>query len=281
MIVFEHVAKCYGERRAVDDLSLHVRRGEIFGLLGPNGAGKSTSVALLCGLLHSDSGAIRVDGEAPQQAPTRRKIGLAPQQLALYEQLSAQQNLEFFGALYDLRGEKLQQACHRVLQQTGLSDRARDRVETFSGGMQRRLNLAIALLHDPDIIVLDEPTAGVDPQSRNNLFDAILQLKQQGKTIIYTTHYMEEATRLCDRVAIIDQGRLLACDSVSGLIRHYGGDSTIVIHDHAATAPIVTQKVLPTLRELTTTLSDDSLIEVRTPTLESVFLHLTGRQLRD
>lgn len=281
MISFDRVSKSYGERLAVDELSLQIQRGEIIGLLGPNGAGKSTSVAMMCGLLSCDSGTIRIDGASPQLPPTRRKIGLAPQQLALYEQLSALDNLRFFGALYDLDNTQLHSACDRALEQVGLRDRARDKVASFSGGMQRRLNLAVALLHDPDIIVLDEPTAGVDPQSRNKLFDLVLELKQLGKTIVYTTHYMEEATRLCDRVAIIDQGRLMACDSVSGLIRQYGGDSTIVIHDGQHQAPLVTKNVIPTLRELTQQHRDDTLIEVRAPTLESVFLQLTGRQLRD
>jgi ABC-2 type transport system ATP-binding protein len=281
MIRFDRVCKSYGQRKAVDELSLTIKRGEIMGLLGPNGAGKSTSVAMLCGLFSCDSGAISIDGTSPQQTATRRKLGLAPQQLALYEQLSAIDNLAFFGALYSLAGDDLPTACQHALALVGLSDRAQDKVSTFSGGMQRRLNLAVALLHDPDIIVLDEPTAGVDPQSRNKLFEVVLELKQLGKTIIYTTHYMEDATRLCDRVAIIDQGRLMACDSVSGLIRQHGGDSTIVIHDGQHQAPLVTKNVVPTLRTVTQQLSDDSLIEVRTPTLESVFLQLTGRHLRD
>ncbi len=281
MISFDHVSKSYGTRRAVDQLDLQIRRGEILGLLGPNGAGKSSSVAMLCGLLACDDGRITIDGESPQSPATRRRIGLAPQQLALYEQLTALDNVRFFGALYGLSGAALHDAGERVLRTVGLSDRARDRVAHFSGGMQRRLNLGIALLHDPDIIVLDEPTAGVDPQSRNNLFDVILELKQLGKTIVYTTHYMEEATRLCDRVAIIDHGKLLACDTVSNLIRQHGGDSTIIVHDDNASAPIHTRQVLPHLRTLGQHWHDDTLIEVRTPTLESVFLHLTGRQLRD
>jgi ABC-2 type transport system ATP-binding protein len=281
MITLDHVSKAYGPRIAVDQLSLRIRSGEILGLLGPNGAGKSTTVTMLCGLLAIDSGRITIAGGSPADAATRRRIGLAPQQLALYETLSANDNLRFFGALYDLSGAALTRACQRVLDWVGLADRADDKVARFSGGMQRRLNLAIALLHDPDIIVLDEPTVGVDPQSRNKLFDVILELKQLGKTVVYTTHYMEEATRLCDRVAIIDHGKLLACDRVSALIRAHGGDSTVIIHDGEHATATTLRQVVPHLRDISRHLRDDSLIEVQTPTLESVFLHLTGRQLRD
>jgi ABC-2 type transport system ATP-binding protein len=281
MISFENVSKRFGDRVAVDQLNLQVRDGEILGLLGPNGAGKSTSVALLSGLLQCDQGAVLIDGHTPRDAVTRRRLGVAPQQLALYDQLTAHDNLQFFAALYNLPKATRRADCERVLEWVGLRDRANDKVMHFSGGMQRRLNLAIALLHDPDIIVLDEPTAGVDPQSRNKLFDVIEELKQLGKTIVYTTHYMEEATRLCDRVAIIDQGRLLACDTVNGLVRHYGGDSTIIVHDDNHHHTITTKQAVPQLRELSQQWPNDALIEVRTPTLESVFLQLTGRQLRD
>ncbi len=240
-IEVRELKKSYGTVVAVDGLSFLVDRGECFGLLGPNGAGKSTTINCVVGALQPDSGQVTIEGETdPTRPSVRMKIGVAPQSIALYEDLTAQENLEFFGKLYGLSGDLLKTRIEMALEFSGLAERRKGRVSTFSGGMQRRLNLVCGILHDPPVILLDEPTAGVDPQSRNLLFDNIEELKRLGRTVVYTTHYMEEAQRLCDRVAIIDQGKILALDTVEGLLRaHKGAD------------------------------------------LEAVFLHLTGKKLRD
>ena len=197
MLVLAGVRKRYGARAAVDGLSLAVRRGEIFGLLGPNGAGKTTTVGLAIGLLVPDEGTVDVAGlGSPREPAVRARIGLAPQALALYETLSGQENVAFFGSLYGLSGLGLDQRVRAAIEFVGLSDRRRDRVSTYSGGMKRRLNLAVALVHDPELLLLDEPTVGVDPQSRNLIFENVRHLRAAGKTIVYTTHYMEEAERL-------------------------------------------------------------------------------------
>lgn len=284
MLHLDNVSKAYGDQLAVDGLSLQTKAGEIFGLLGPNGAGKSTSCALITGLLAPDRGQVRIDGVDPRTPRIRQRIGLAPQKLALYDRLSARSNLQFFASLYGLTGQRARDAIGTALAQVGLADRADDTVATFSGGMLRRLNLACALVHDPDLILLDEPTAGVDPQSRNRLFESVLALKAAGKTVLYTTHYMEEAERLCDRVAIIDHGRLLALDSVPNLLAQYGGASEIILRRAGNRRQISTGDAMASLRSLlheTATDAGVELLEVRPPTLESVFLQLTGKHLRD
>jgi ABC-2 type transport system ATP-binding protein len=213
--------KSYGDLVAVNGVSLHAGAGETVGLLGPNGAGKTTAVSMLAGLLRADSGSVRIEGRPldGDADPNKRRIGLVPQDLALYDELTAQANLQLFAALYGLEGAAARSAIGEALELVGLADRARDRVKTYSGGMKRRLNLAAALLHDPQILLLDEPTVGVDPQSRNAIFDNLEVLKDRGKTLLYTTHYMEEAERLCDRVIIIDHGRVVADDTLAGLYR--------------------------------------------------------------
>lgn len=282
MLQLERLEKAYGAHRAVDGLSLSLAAGEIVGLLGPNGAGKSTTVAMIAGLLAPDAGTVTLDGLATTDLRARRRIGLAPQALALYERLSAQDNLAFFAGLYGLRGAAATTAITRVLEAVQLQDRRQDRVASFSGGMKRRLNLAAALVHDPDIILLDEPTAGVDPQSRAQLFDTILQLRAAGKAVLYTTHYMEEAERLCDRIAIVDHGRLLALDTLDGLLARHGGDSELIWRCGDDLRRISTPAPQHHLREwLAESGSDAARISVRPPSLENVFLHLTGRQLRD
>lgn len=275
------VSKRYGERVAVDDLSFSLHAGEVFGLLGPNGAGKSTTCHIMTGLLNPDQGEIRVFGESPSETAVRRRIGIAPQSIALYDRLSARQNLQFFCSLYQLQGKAADHAIDRVLELVALRDRAKDTVKSFSGGMLRRLNLAGALIHDPDIVLLDEPTAGVDPQSRNRLFETVDALKAAGKTIIYTTHYMEEAARLCDRVAIIDQGRLLALDQVDALLQAHGGPTQISYQREGRRHQIDTPQPEQALAQLLNQHSDLSQLNVRAPTLESVFLKLTGKHLRD
>jgi ABC-2 type transport system ATP-binding protein len=219
MLEVTHLRKAYGKILAVHDVSFAVKPGELVGLLGPNGAGKTTTVSMIAGLVKPDDGDVRIAGEPLEgdTDPKKRRIGLVPQDLALYDELSARANLRFFGALYSLRGTALDSAIASSLELVGLADRARDRVGTFSGGMKRRLNLAAGLLHDPDILLLDEPTVGVDPQSRNAIFTNLEELKRRGKALLYTTHYMEEAERLADRIVVIDHGRVIADDTVSGM----------------------------------------------------------------
>ena len=245
MLDVSHLRKAYGPLVAVDDVSFTLERGELIGLLGPNGAGKTTTVSMIAGLVTPDAGEVRIGGEPlnGDADPKKRRIGLVPQDLALYEELTARDNLLFFGALFGLSGAAADAAIASALTLVGLADRTRDRVGTFSGGMKRRLNLAAGLLHDPDILLLDEPTVGVDPQSRNAIFDNLEELKRRGKALLYTTHYMEEAERLADRVVIIDRGRLIANESVARLRGRGSGTAAA--------------------------------------SLEEVFLSLTGRSLRD
>jgi ABC-2 type transport system ATP-binding protein len=276
-----NLRKSYGPRVAVDNLTLDVARGEVFGFLGPNGAGKTTTIHMAVGLLQPDAGSVDVDGfGAPTAASARRAIGVAPQALALYDELSAAENLRFFGRLYGLTGADLKGRTGAVLEMVGLSDRDAGRAGTFSGGMKRRLNLAVALLPDPPLLMLDEPTAGVDPQSRNAILGLVRTLKSRGRTIVYTTHYMDEAQRLCDRVAIIDHGRLLALDTVDGLIRAHGGRSVVRAERGADVERIDTAAPMDVLPRV---LADRAVtaVHIDRPDLESVFLNLTGRSLRD
>ena len=232
---------------AVDGVSFAIEPGQLLGLLGPNGAGKSTTVAMIAGLVTPDSGDVAIAGQplAGDADVRKRLIGLVPQDLALYDELSAAANLRLFGALYGLTGRELETAIGSALLLVGLTERAGSRVKTFSGGMKRRLNLAAGLLHDPAILLLDEPTVGVDPQSRNAIFENLEQLKQRGKALLYTTHYMEEAERMADRIVVMDRGRVLADDTLTGLRERAGRDA-------GAGA-----------------------------SLESLFLAMTGRTLRD
>ena len=227
MLETRQLKKSFGSLVAVDDVSFSLAKGQLVGLLGPNGAGKTTTVSLIAGLLTPDRGEVLIGGQrlAGDADPAKRRIGLVPQDIALYDELTARDNLRFFGALYDLRAAALDAAIASVLELVGLTDRAKDRVKNFSGGMKRRLNLAAGLLHDPDILLLDEPTVGVDPQSRNAIFDNLESLKKRGKALLYTTHYMEEAERLADRIVVIDHGKLIADDSLDGLRSRAGAAS--------------------------------------------------------
>jgi ABC-2 type transport system ATP-binding protein len=294
MLSVEGLTKRFGDLTAVDGVSFDLRAGETFGLLGPNGAGKTTTIHMLIGALGHDDGTVSLEGEKMSIA-ARRRLGVAPQSLALYETMSAEANLRFFGSLYGLRGRALAERVDWALGLAGLAERRRNRVGTYSGGMKRRLNLACAMIHDPAVVFLDEPTVGVDPQSRNHIFEAIGRLRDSGRTILYTTHYMEEAQRLCDRVAIMDRGRILALDTVDRLIQAHGGHS--VINAELAEPPPA-GSALPgeldglSLRVETGTPSEVlgalagsgvrlSGLVLERPDLERVFLSLTGRTLRD
>jgi ABC-2 type transport system ATP-binding protein len=253
----------------------------VFGLLGPNGAGKTTTVNMAVGLLRPDQGTIEIDGVgSPDQPDVRAKIGVATQALALYDDLTGEENLSFFGKLQGLAGRRLAERVAWALEFVALADRRRDRVKTYSGGMKRRLNMAVAVIHDPPLLLLDEPTVGVDPQSRNAIFENILALRQQGRTVVYTTHYMEEAQRLCDRVGIIDHGRLLALDTVDRLIAAHGGRSILIADRGDGEMRVETDEPLAELLRLQ---KEGPLqrFRVERPDLERVFLHLTGRELRD
>ena len=282
MLVLREVRKRYGPAApAVDGLSLEVRRGEVFGLLGPNGAGKTTTVAMIAGLLAPDSGSVElVPHGSPRVPEVRRRIGIAPQALALYDGLTGEENVALFGRLYGLSGDALALRVAAAIAFVGLEDRARDRVAAYSGGMKRRLNLAVALVHEPELVVLDEPTVGVDPQSRNLIFENIAALRSQGRTIVYTTHYMEEAERLCDRVAIVDGGRLLALGTVGELVSAHGVRPVLVAELEGEERRIPTDDPLAALNALAARERLRS-FRVEQPDLEQVFLHLTGRHLRD
>jgi ABC-2 type transport system ATP-binding protein len=223
MLRVENLSKRYGQRAAVNAISFSIDQGETVGLLGPNGAGKTTTIAMISGISRPDGGEVSLGGASVTQNANalKRRVGLVPQDLALYDELSAWANLQLFAGLYGIGTAQLRPRAQAALSLVGLADRSKDRVSTFSGGMKRRLNIAAALLHDPDLILLDEPTVGVDPQSRNAIFDNLEELKRRGKTLLYTTHYMEEAERLCDRVLILDHGRVLANDTVSKFKQQY------------------------------------------------------------
>ncbi|MHC4718566.1 MAG: ABC transporter ATP-binding protein [Planctomycetota bacterium] len=292
----EHLQKSFGQVRAVEDLSFATEPGEVFGLLGPNGAGKTTALLMLGGMLAPDSGSVRISGQAdPTRPQVRKSLGIAPQALAIYDDLTAEENLRFMGRLQGLRSRELRQAVDHGLDVASLSARRNDRAGTFSGGMKRRLNLACALVHKPKILLLDEPTVGVDPQSRNHIFECIERGRRECETIIYTTHYMEEAQRLCDRVAIVDHGKTLAMNTVDSLIECYGGQAVltgelILPPEKPETLPGVLEGLhwqfqsFSPLRDLQTVLAcgvEFRDLHLARPSLETVFLNLTGRSLRE
>jgi ABC-2 type transport system ATP-binding protein len=282
VLAAEGLAKAYGSRVAVDGLSFEVRRGETLGLLGPNGAGKSTTMHMLVGALAPDRGRVVVDGIAdPRLASVRRKLGFAPQALAVYPELTGEENLRFFARLYGLARAEVGERTRWGLAFAGLEDRAGERAASYSGGMLRRLNMAAALVHDPPIVLFDEPTVGVDPQSRNHLFDAITALKAAGKTILYTTHYMEEAERLCDRVAVVDHGKLLALGSVEELVVKHGGASVVEAQIGEQTLRLESHEPFAEVARIAARGDDIRHLRVHRPDLEDVFLHLTGKTLRD
>jgi ABC-2 type transport system ATP-binding protein len=274
VLVAKELWKSYGEKPAVKGISLDVHAGEIVGLLGPNGAGKSTTVSMLCGLTRPERGSVTVAGEpvGDEASGAKRRIGLVPQDVSLFEDLGAAANLELFGKLYGIEGALLRERVAAALALVGLTDQAKARPATFSGGMKRRLNIACALVPDPDVLLLDEPTVGVDPQSRNAIFDNLKALRDAGKALVYTTHYMEEADRLCDRIVIVDHGEIVASGSRDALRAMLPAKATRRYEIEGA----VDEDVLSMLRShgVSVRAADDA-------TLEDVFLHLTGRQLRD
>ncbi len=305
MLKLDHITKRYGTLTALDDVSLEIAPGEFFGLLGPNGAGKSTLMSLVAGLRAPEAGRITLAGKPVTAADpsTRASLGLVPQSIALYEDLSAEQNLRIFGELYGLRGADLRARIDEALEAVQLADRRRDQVKTFSGGMQRRLNLVAALLHRPKLLLCDEPTVGVDPQSRNAIFDFLEARARDGLTVIYSTHYMEEATRLCSRIGIIDHGKIHALGTLDELLARLPFSDEISFPATPATAKLAaglqshgeitadggTHRFHPAPGFKTSAfyaLAEEQQLSSRLfvterPTLEAVFLHLTGRTLRE
>ena len=290
MLALHDIRRRFGSTIAVDGLSLEVRTGEVFGLLGPNGAGKSTTIAIATGLLAPDAGSVDLLGlGSPSNPKVRMHLGLAPQEITLYAELTARENLRFFADLYGVSNARMR--VDALLALVELDARANDRVATFSGGMKRRLNLAAALVHDPKLVLLDEPTAGVDPQSRNRILELVRRLAGEGKTVLYTTHYMEEAAKICDRVGIVDHGRMLDVGTVADLVARHGGQSAVTIECDGAEERILTaDPVAEVARQFARANSDRERGEVgrevtglriERPDLETVFLSLTGRSLRE
>ncbi len=304
MIRVEHLTRRFGDLVAVDDISFDAAPGRITGLLGPNGAGKTTTLSMVSGLLRPTSGSIRLDGISMAERPREAKalLGVVPQEVALYEELSSRENLEFWGSLRGLTGRELSARIEEVLHVVDLAGR-RDPVSKFSGGMKRRLNLAAGILHRPRILLLDEPTVGIDVQARAHILDVIRATAEEGATVLYTTHYLEEAEELCDRVAILDHGRILADDRVDDLKRSLGEGSVVAVHgdfvenefrrafpwDGPIHFPEDGRAFLTTGRGSVARLLEQVLgcglsiedVSVREPSLQSVFLQLTGRELRD
>ena len=307
VIEVESVHKSYGPAVALAGVSLAVEPGELFGLLGPNGAGKTTLMSILAGLTDPDQGTVRLFGKPFTTADRdlRRLVGLATQDLAVYPELTARENLNFFGKLYGLAGADLRDRVAEMLEAVGLTDRADDRAGTFSGGMKRRLNLAVAVVHRPQVLLLDEPTTGVDPQSRNHIFERVKALNAAGLTVVYTSHYMEEVQTLCTRIAILDGGQVRACDTLPNLLRMFDAVARIELPavppglvDRVASLPavkraravgdrleVVAEDLAPVLPKLLATCAEfgvePTALNLDQPTLERVFLHLTGRGLRD
>ena len=226
----QHLSKKYGKKIALESISFSVKKGTCFGLLGPNGAGKSTTMKILTGIVIADNGSVKILGldSIEHRQSIQQKVGYVPQSITLYEELNAYDNLLFFGKMYGVKDNLLKERIRKVLLQTGLLDRAKDKVKEYSGGMKRRINIAAALLHEPKILILDEPTVGIDPQSRNHIFDMIHELKKEGVTIIYSTHYMEEVEALCDEIAIIDNGKIITQGNLKELLEQYSTNAIYI-----------------------------------------------------
>ncbi len=309
LLMVENLYKSFGSIEAVEDISFEVKQGEIFGLLGPNGAGKSTTISMISTLLPPTKGNILFEGRNifSELKIIREKLGIVPQDIALYPTLTGYENLKFWGNMYGLKGMRLKERIREVAEIIGLNDRLKDRVNKYSGGMKRRLNIGAALLHTPELLIMDEPTVGIDPQSRNHILDTVLELNRQGMTVIYTSHYMEEVEYLCSRICIMDQGKIIASGTQKELIELVKGKRQISFKLDS-----MDQNILGSLKEIEgvvdTKLVEDIVtvtgenvdllladiinkitecgkhivsIDVKKPNLESVFLHLTGKALRD
>lgn len=309
VIEIKDLVKKYGENIAVDNVSLCIEEGEIYGILGPNGAGKSTTISMICSLLHPTSGTVKVLGKDMKKAPLdiKKSLGLVPQNIAVYRKFTAYENLKFFGELYGLRGRKLKEAIESALDFTGLLDVKNSVADTFSGGMLRRLNIACAIIHNPKILIMDEPTVGIDPQSRNHIMDAVRKLNKKGITVIYTTHYMEEVEALCSKIAIIDKGKIIVegskeelkdivsdkrtvkvtiddvykvdikdIQSIDGVIDVIIKEDTLLINSVKEVNNL--DRIIKYMNEQDVKILDLGFKEI---TLETVFLSLTGRKLRD
>lgn len=305
MIKISQVSKSYSRLKALDNVSFETQEGKIFGLLGPNGAGKSTIINCISGLISADEGSIEIDGHNIISSPKKAKLnlGIVPQDLALYEDLSAHENLAFWGSAYHLRGKQLESRIQEVLEDVGLQARQKEAVKNFSGGMKRRLNFACAILHKPKALLLDEPTVGVDPQSREHLLQSVLNLKNQGTSVIYTTHYMEEAEKLSDSLAILDQGKIIAHGSLEELRQKVGEKDLISLKGQFDTQALEKSSVhqfvedssdsevqlwiekaperLSEILKTVESFGSISSVKIQQPSLESLFIKLTGRALRD
>lgn len=308
MILVDSLQKSYGELRAVDGISFEVPEGELFGFLGPNGAGKTTTLSMICGLLKPDGGRVVINDIDVWQTPkaAKRILGLVPQDIALYEELTARENLRFWGGLYNLSSSELKSNMEKWLDRVGLTDRANDAVSKYSGGMKRRLNLAVGMIHNPKIVLLDEPTVGIDPQARNNIMEIIREIAREGVTILFTTHHLEEAENLCQRIAIMDHGKILQIGSVDELARVVGDGELVTFR--GSFTPVSMKSALAGIDVNFISLADGSAtlgfkpnginisvlihklskagivienLSMQKPSLESVFLKLTGRELRD
>lgn len=308
-IDIKNLCKSFGSKKAVDNVSLEIEEGEVFGLLGSNGAGKSTLISMLSTLIKPDAGEITVGGYDLSEKPSEIKkfFGLVPQEIALYPTLTAKENLFFWGRMYGLGGRLLKERVEEGLELAGLSDRAKDRIESFSGGMKRRINVAAALLHHPRAIIMDEPTVGIDPQSRNHILETVQRLNKEGMTVIYTSHYMEEVELLCTRIAIMDGGKVIAAGSKEELQKLVGETETINIRisnmsgkeksliekiEGVESVTVGEDKITIAVRDADSVLASvisqfDALkckihsINIDETNLERVFLHLTGKALRD
>jgi ABC-2 type transport system ATP-binding protein len=311
LVRVEELVKRFGETTAVDGVSFSIEEGSIFGLLGPNGAGKTTTISMISCLLAPDGGDAFVDGHSvrTQSTAVRRVLGVVPQEIALYPTLSAAENLRFWGRMYGLAGRRLADAVEYGLALAGLEEQANKRIETFSGGMKRRINIAAGILHRPKLLLMDEPTVGIDPQSRNHILETVRELNRDGMTVLYTTHYMEEVEALCDRIGIVDHGRVIALGTLDELRALVGDEDRIrialgddgreVARESVAALPgvscveatedgsleVLAPQAAPVLGPIVAAIAEAGAtvrtVEVVEPNLESVFLHLTGRALRD
>lgn len=311
MLSINKLKKSYGTLVAVNGIELEIKKGEIFGLLGPNGAGKSTTISMIATLLKADEGEILIEGMPIEEdlLAYKRRIGIVPQDIALYPMLTGLENLKFWGSSYGLKGKELKKRIEIISEIIGISERLSSPVETYSGGMKRRLNIGAALLHEPDILIMDEPTVGIDPQSRNHILEAVKSLNQSGMTIIYTSHYMEEVEFLCDRLAIVDHGEIIAAgtkeaiknslnqlpcymieisDNMSDFKHLFDKHNLNMTYDtNSSTIRLESSEIIESFTMLATVLEKEKLsrfvkaISIEKPSLESVFLKLTGRSLRD